>query len=519
MKKLSVIIPCYNESRTIRELLRRVEVAPIIGWEKEIIIVDDGSKDGTRDILKDYTSRMKVIFQEKNGGKGTAVKRGLKEATGEYALIQDADLEYDPEEIKDLLAVLDAGEADVVYGSRNLHQEKRNGFWISRLGVWFITELINVLYGLKLTDVWTCYKLFPTIAGPEFVAGHFESELLFTAGLARRGYRFAEVPISHHPRLVSEGKKIRYRDGFYAIFLLIGDRLLHLRNAKDQHVKETTLSLCCPVCHGDFVKMQKEYVCKKDGTFFVDEAGRPLMVSAEALALNKDEHETGINWLKSFLKQFPRIYYSIWHFFCPVLMIQNGPRKILKFVHKGSIVLDVGSGPERLGAEFTNIDAFPFPEVDIVADAKALPFKDSSVDGLVSESLLEHVPDARIVANEMVRVLKSGGFLYASAPFIHPFHASPDDFGRWTLSGLQELFKDLEIVEKGVRSGPWSAFLMFLAYWLGVIFSFGSRKTAPFLAHIFMLILGPLKYLDIIFARFPGAEDVSAHLYIVGRKK
>lgn len=519
MKKLSIVIPCFNERNTIEKVLKKILGLTLSGWEKEIIVIDDCSIDGTRDILKKYEDRIKVIYQEKNGGKGTAVRTGLLTATGEYAIIQDADLEYNPEEIKDLLVALEEKRGDIIFGSRNLHHEKRSGFLIPRFGAWFITELLNKLYNIHLTDAWTCYKLFPLGARDDFRVGRFDSELLFTAALVRRGLTISEVPISHAPRDFSEGKKIRYRDGFHAIFLLISDRLLHLRNAKDQHVKETTLLLCCPICHGDFVKIQKEYVCKKDGIFSIDKAGRPLMVGVEALALNKDEHETGINWLKSFLKQFPRIYYSIWHFFCPVLMIQNGPRKILKFVPKGSIVLDIGSGPERLGAEFTNIDAFPFPEVDIVADAKALPFKDFSVDGLVSESLLEHVPDAKVVANEMVRVLKPGGFLYVSAPFIHPFHASPDDFGRWTLSGLQELFQDLEIVEKGVRSGPWSALLMFLAYWFGVIFSFGSRKTAPFLAHIFMLILGPLKYLDIIFARFPGAEDVSAHLYIVGRKK
>lgn len=519
MKKLSIVIPCFNEKNTIEKILNKIISLNFSGWDKEIVVVDDCSTDGTSTILRKYESEVKVIYQKKNGGKGTALKAGLAVVTGDYAIIQDADLEYNPEEIADLLIALDKKKGDVIFGSRNLHHEKRSGFLIPRFGAWFITELLNKLYNIRLTDAWTCYKLFPVEAKDDFKAGRFDSELLFTAALVRRGLTIAEVPISHSPRDFSQGKKIRYRDGFHSIFLLISDRLLHLRDVKDQHVREVKLPLCCPICHDDFVMMQKEYVCKNHGNFSVDDSGRPMMVSAESFAFNKNEHETGINWLKSFLKQFPKLYYSIWHFFCPVLMIQNGPRKILKFVPKGAVVLDVGSGPERLGVEFTNVDAFPFPEVDIVADAKALPFKDYTIDGLVSESMLEHVPDAKIVANEMVRVLKSGGFLYVSAPFIHPFHASPDDFGRWSLSGIQELFKELEIVEKGVRSGPWSALLMFLVYWFGVIFSFGSKKTAPFLAHIFMLVFGPLKYLDIIFARFPGAEDVAAHLYIVGRKK
>jgi ubiquinone/menaquinone biosynthesis C-methylase UbiE len=129
------------------------------------------------------------------------------------------------------------------------------------------------------------------------------------------------------------------------------------------------------------------------------------------------------------------------------------------------------------------------------------------------------VPDAHLVAREMVRVVKSGGYIYVSAPFMHPYHASPDDFNRWTISGLKHMFSDLEIMESGVRSGPWSTFLMFMAYWLGVIFSFGSKKLSPFFAHIFMLVLGPLKYLDYIFIYMPGSDAVATHLYILGRKK
>jgi ubiquinone/menaquinone biosynthesis C-methylase UbiE len=192
---------------------------------------------------------------------------------------------------------------------------------------------------------------------------------------------------------------------------------------------------------------------------------------------------------------------------------------VLDRVSVGSTVIDVGSGPERLGEEFINVDIFPFPEVDIVSDATQLPFRNNTIDAAVSESLFEHVPDAHLVAREMVRVVKSGGYIYVSAPFMHPYHASPDDFNRWTISGLKHMFSDLEIMESGVRSGPWSTFLMFMAYWLGVIFSFGSKKLSPFFAHIFMLVLGPLKYLDYIFIYMPGSDAVATHLYILGRKK
>jgi len=518
MKKLSIIIPVFNESRTIRELLRRVDDASLSDWDKEIIVVDDGSTDGTRDILREYEQRVRVIYVSKNSGKGAAVRRGLEEAHGNYALIQDADLEYDPSEIEALLGPIERRKADVVYGSRNLYHKKRSGFIIPRIGAWLVTKQLNFLYGIRLTDVWTCYKLFPMEAAPDFVSGGFESELLFTASLARRGYKFAEVPISHDPRGVNEGKKIRYRDGFYSIAVLILDRLLHLRSPDNQKVRDMKNFVACPVCKNSISYLQNKYVCRGDGEFPIDASGRPYLIDQKIYRSQQKDHKSGVNWLKSFLKQFPRIYYGIWNFFCPVLMVVNGPKKIRKFFEKDTVIFNIGSGPERLGKEFINIDVFPFPEVDIVADAAHLPFADESVSALVSESLLEHVSDPHGVASEMMRVIKPGGILYASAPFIHPYHASPDDFNRWTISGLKYLFHDLEIIESGVRSGPWSAILMFLAYWFGVIFSLGSQKSAPFLAHIFMLVLGPLKYLDLLFMKLPGSHAVAAHVYVIAKK-
>ncbi|MBI3420987.1 MAG: methyltransferase domain-containing protein [Candidatus Sungbacteria bacterium] len=302
------------------------------------------------------------------------------------------------------------------------------------------------------------------------------------------------------------------------------------QSANDRQKRFVPL-LACPFCKEGLVAMVKPgatgerensmhqgYTCSRHGIFPLHASGVPLLIARDTLSLNAQEHESGVNWLKSFLKRYPKLYYGIWHIFCPVLMAQNGPRKILPLL-AGGVVLDVGSGPERLGKEFINVDVFPFSQVDIVADAAALPFRDDSVAGVVSESLLEHVANPQEVANEMVRVLKPGGLLYASAPFVHPYHASPDDFNRWTVSGLKSLFADLEIIETGVRSGPWSALLMFLAYWFGVVFSFGSKRAAPFLAHVCMLVLGPLKFLDIFFASIPGAEAVAAHLYVMGKKK
>ena len=222
MRTLSIIIPCYNEKDTISVLLGRVLALSIPEWKIEVIVVDDGSTDGTRDILRDFENRVCVLYQSINGGKGTAIMTGLSVAKGDFILIQDADLEYSPEEIPTLVQMI-KDDRSVIYGSRNIKHSYKSGFWIPRLGVWSITKMVNILYGAHLTDIWTCYKLFPASTKYMFVSGRFESEIVFTLNLFRHGYKIDEVPISHTPRDIVHGKKIRYRDGVLAIGLILKD--------------------------------------------------------------------------------------------------------------------------------------------------------------------------------------------------------------------------------------------------------------------------------------------------------
>ncbi len=276
----------------------------------------------------------------------------------------------------------------------------------------------------------------------------------------------------------------------------------------------------CPACHGNLVMWENELRCDSGhGPFLVDQEGRAHLTLG-GVSEYQEEHLRGINRLKSFLKRWPRLYYFVWYLFCPVLMSDKGPRSILPLISNSDpIIINLGSGPKRLGPEFINVDVFPFEEVDVVADAHHLPFADNSVDAIFNESLLEHVANPAVVIDEISRVIKPGGIIYTSVPFMTPFHASPDDFNRWTKSGLKFIFSDFELVKEGVAAGPWSAFLVFLAYFLGVIFSFGSKKLAPFMAFIFMLVLGPLKIFDYFFARLPGAHAVAAQLFFIGRKR
>jgi glycosyltransferase involved in cell wall biosynthesis len=227
MPVLSIVIPVYNEINTIEELLRRVANAPLPdGISKEIIIVDDSSKDGTREFLKKLDGSYKVIFHEKNRGKGAAVRTGLKHATGDFVIIQDADLEYNPDEIKDLLKPILEGKADVVYGSRFMsgrpHAVLR--FW-HYVGNKILTMISNAFTNLYLTDMETCYKLFTRKVvddiGPKLVSNRFDIEPEITARIAKAGYRVFEVGISYGGRTKAEGKKIGWKDGFQAIWAII----------------------------------------------------------------------------------------------------------------------------------------------------------------------------------------------------------------------------------------------------------------------------------------------------------
>lgn len=223
--KVSIIIPVYNEAATIRQILERVRTSPI---EKEIVIVDDGSTDGTRDLLRQETDAdTRVVLHAKNQGKGAAIRTGLKHATGDYVLIQDADLEYDPADYETLLKPVLRGKATVVYGSRFLGEHKAMLFWHS-VGNRLLTLVTNVLYDTTLTDMETCYKLIPTdlIRCIPLRARRFDFEPEITAKILRRGHRIYEVPISYAGRELNEGKKISWRDGFPALFALIRYRFM-----------------------------------------------------------------------------------------------------------------------------------------------------------------------------------------------------------------------------------------------------------------------------------------------------
>jgi len=218
--ELSVIIPVYNEKNSIRDVIQRVRDT---GLANEIVLVDDGSTDGSTEILKTYIGQpgTQVILSEKNEGKGAAVRKGIMAARSKYSIIQDADFEYDPHDYAKLFPAIENGEADVVYGSRFIENNKTY-YLRSLLANKLLTFLTNLLYHTTLTDMETCYKLFETAVVREIPlhSRRFEFEPEITSKLLKRGYRIKEVPISFSARSYSEGKKIRPKDGFIALWTL-----------------------------------------------------------------------------------------------------------------------------------------------------------------------------------------------------------------------------------------------------------------------------------------------------------
>jgi glycosyltransferase involved in cell wall biosynthesis len=228
--KLSVVIPVFNERGTIEEIVRRVRAVTI---EKEILIVDDGSVDGTREVLAEMSGDgtgsgtaggdLRVVCQERNMGKGAALRRGFKEARGEIVIIQDADLEYHPDDFHKLIAPIERGVADVVYGSRFLGGPHRVLLYWHYVGNRFLTTLSNMVTNLNLTDVWTCYKAFRRVVleGMDLREDRFGIEQEITSKAAAGRWRVYEVPISYFGRTYAEGKKITWKDGLCGLWCIL----------------------------------------------------------------------------------------------------------------------------------------------------------------------------------------------------------------------------------------------------------------------------------------------------------
>ena len=224
---LSVLIPAYNEIKSIDTLLDKIQAVPL---NKEIIIVDDGSTDGTRERLATFESipNVRVVFHAHNQGKGAAIRTAIQHMTGDIAIVQDADLEYEPQDYLALVKPITEGHEKVIYGSRFLKPENRHSYFSFYIGGQVVTLLTNILFNQRLTDEPTCYKVFDAdfLRSIPLECTRFEFCPEVTAKVAKRGIRIRELPISYYPRSIAEGKKISWLDGIEAIWVLLKYRIV-----------------------------------------------------------------------------------------------------------------------------------------------------------------------------------------------------------------------------------------------------------------------------------------------------
>jgi SAM-dependent methyltransferase len=278
---------------------------------------------------------------------------------------------------------------------------------------------------------------------------------------------------------------------------------------------DETIELACPSCKGPLSDTKRCEACQIE---YRDQNGRTcLMDPAVADAIHRDVKADKENAFKNYFKRWPTFYQWCIRIVAPVLFTGLTAKQFVSRFKGKEILLNVGSGPTILHPRSVNIDVFPFPGVHLLSQAEALPFADATFDVVVSEEVMEHVRHPHLMAKEMQRVTKPGGLIYVSLPFMYPYHPSPDDYWRCTVSGLRALFDGCDVVESGVHSGPVSGMLSVLAGGLATIFSFGSRKLQQILSYPFMLVLSPFKLLDLYYAHTPAAEIVASGVYIVAR--
>ena len=290
--------------------------------------------------------------------------------------------------------------------------------------------------------------------------------------------------------------------------------------------KDFLTALECPVCKkGGLSLSGNKLVCSACPESFPVLSGKLCFTKDADVMMQKYDAEAKqfVNRLKSLVKKSPRLFMFLTYAIGSVSYFGERPGHTIEKAFgknsKSKIIVNVGSGITKLHPDIINLDIFPFKNVDVVADAASLPFKDASVDMLISESTIEHTPDAESAMREMRRVVKPGGLVYISIPFIMPFHASPNDYSRLTHEGLKQKFYDFTPKKVGSLGGPASALVTFLMYFFALPFSVISESAYNLATYFFMAILSPLRIFDLLFNLFPRAIEVSAFIYFIGEKR
>lgn len=273
-------------------------------------------------------------------------------------------------------------------------------------------------------------------------------------------------------------------------------------------------ALICPFCRGALLEEQFGSRCPACQKEFYLKNGQICFETVELGAEQKN-----LNKVRDWFKQWPKFYYFILDLFGPVWWGGLDPQEFLKRFPADGLTVDLGSGPSRVAEDVITVDLFSYPSVDVVASVTRLPFKDNSLQRIISDNVLEHISEPEIALAEMHRVLAPGGIAYICLPFLAPFHASPFDYTRWTAPGFIHFAgKHFTVIEDGVVSGIFSTLTTFLCYLVASLFSFGNVTLYWMLVNFSTLIFFPLKFLDILCNRLPFARDTAAVLYFVVRK-